>query len=55
MIQSLQDSTKAIKREKFTAIQIYLRKQEKSEMNNQTLQIKEPEKEQSPKLVEGKK
>ena len=38
------------------AIETYLKKQEKSQINNLTLYLKELEKEeQSPKLVEGRK
>ena len=59
MIQILWDAAKAVLRGKFTAIQSYLKKQEKSQINNLTLHIKELEKDeqqqQSPKLVEGKK
>ena len=43
-------------RGKFIAIQAYLKKQEKSQINNITLHLKELEKEeQNPKLAEGKK
>ena len=56
MIQNLWDAAKAVLRGKFIAIQSYLKKQEKSQINNLTLQLKELEKEQTkPKLVEGKK
>ena len=43
MIQNLWDAAKAILRRKFTAIQSYLKKQEKSQINNQeiTEEIKE--------------
>ena len=37
MTQNLWDATKAILRGKFIAIQSYLKKQEKSEINNLTL------------------
>ena len=49
--------TKAVLRGKLTAIQAYLRKQEKSQVNNLTLHLKELEKEnkQNPQLVVGKK
>ena len=47
---------KAVLRGKFTAVQAYFKKQEKSQINNLTLHLKELEKEeQNPKLVEGKK
>ena len=38
------DAAKAVLREKFMAIQAYLRKQEKSQINNLTLHLKELEK-----------
>ena len=41
MIQNLWDAAKAVIREKFIAIQAYLRKQEKSQINNPTLHLKE--------------
>ena len=47
---------KAVLRGKFRAIQLHLKKQEKSQTNNLNLYLKELEKEeQNPKLVEGKK
>ena len=57
MIQNLWDPAKAVLRGKFIAIQAYLKKQEKSHVNNLTLHLKELEKEekQNPKLAEGKK
>ena len=57
MIQNLWDAAKAVLRGKFIAIQSYLRKQEKSQINNQTLHPKELEKEEQrkPKSREGKK
>ena len=55
-IQNLWDAAKSVLRGKFIAIQFYLKKQEKSQIKNLTLHLKELEKEeQSPKLVEGKK
>ena len=56
-IQNLWDAAKAVLRGKFIAIQAYLRKQEKSQINNLTLHLKELEKEEQtkPKVVEGKK
>ena len=44
-------------RGKFIAIQAYLKKQEQSQINNLTLQLKQLEKEEqkNPKLAEGKK
>ena len=48
--------SKAVLRGKFTATQSYLRKEEKAQINNVTLLLKNLQKEeQSPKLVEGKK
>ena len=41
MIQNLWDVAKAVLRGKFIAIQSYLKKQEKSEINNLTLHLKE--------------
>ena len=57
MIQNLWDAAKAVLRGKFIAIQVYLRKQEKSQINNLSLHLKQLEKEEQtkPKLVEGKK
>ena len=56
MTQNLQDAAKAFLRGKFIATQSYLKKQEKSQINNLTLHLEELEKEeQNPKLVEGKK
>ena len=43
-IQNLSDAAKAVLRGKFTAIQAYLKKQEKSQINNLTLHLKELEK-----------
>ena len=56
-IQNQWDAAKAVLRGKFIAIQAYLKKQEKSQINNLTLHLRELEKEnkQNPKLVEGKK
>ena len=56
MIQNFWDAAKAVLRRKFIAIQAYIKKQEKSQINNLKLHLKELEKEeQNPKLVEGKK
>ena len=46
---------KAVLREKFIAIHAYLRKQEKSQINNLTLQLKELEKEQAKPKVNRRK
>ena len=44
--QNLGDVAKAVLREKFKAIQFYLKKQEKHQIDNLTLHIKQLEKEQ---------
>ena len=44
--QNLWDTMKAVLRRKFIAIQAYLKKQEKSQINNLTLQLKQLEKEE---------
>jgi len=44
--QNLWDTIKAVLREKFIAIQAYLKKQEKSQINNLTLHLKQLEKEE---------
>ena len=56
-IHNLWDAAKAVLRGKFTAIQDYLKKQEKSQINNLTLHLKELKKEEQtkPKLAEGEK
>ena len=48
-IQNLWDAAKAPLRGKFIAIQAYLKKKEKSQINNLTLQLKELEKEEQTK------
>ena len=57
MTQNLWDVAKAVLRGKFIAVQSHLKKQEKSQINNLTLHIKEQRKKnkQNPELVEGKK
>ena len=56
IIQNLWDAAKAVPKRKFIAIQSYLRKQEKYEINNLTLHLKGlRKKKQRPKLVEEKK
>ena len=56
MIQNLWDTVKAVLGGKFMAIQSYLRKEEKSQINNLNVHLKQPDKEeQILKLVEGKK
>ena len=57
MIQNLWDAAKAVLRGKFILIQAYLKKQEKSQINNLTLQhLKELEKEEqtTPKVSRRK-
>ena len=49
MIQNLWDAAKADLRGKFIAIPAYLKKQEKSQINNLTLHLKELEKEEQTK------
>ena len=49
MTQNLWDVAKAVLRWKFTAIQSHLKKQEKSQINNLTLHIKQLEKEEQRK------
>ena len=49
MIQNLWDAAKAVLRGKFIAIQAYLKKQEKSQVNNLNLHLQELEKEQKKK------
>ena len=44
MIQNLWDAAKAVLRAKFIAIQTYPKKQEKSQINNLTLHLRELEK-----------
>ena len=53
---NLWDSVKAVLRGRFIAIQTYLKKQEKNQINNLTLHLKQLEKEEmkNPRLVEGK-
>ena len=57
MIQNLWDAAKAVLRGKFIAIQSYLKKQEKAQINNLTIHLKQLEKEEqkNPKLAKGKK
>ena len=49
MTQNLWDVAKAVLRGKFTAMQSYLKKQEKSQISNLTLHLKELEKEEQTK------
>ena len=54
--QNLWDATKAVLRGKFLAIQAFLRKGEKSQINNLTYHLKESEKdEQTKPKVSGRK
>ena len=55
--QNLWNTVKAVLRGRFIAIQAYLKKQERNQINNLTLHLKQPEKEEMkhPRLVEGKK
>ena len=56
MTQNLWDVVKAVLRGKFIAIQSYLKKQEKSQINNLTLYLKQLEKEEpkNPKVSRRK-
>ena len=56
MTQNLRDAEKAVLRGKFIAIQCYLKKQETSQINNLTLQLKQSEKEEqkNPKVSRRK-
>ena len=49
MTQNLWDAAKAVLRGKFITMQSYLKKQEKSEVNNLTLHLKQLEKEEQNK------
>ena len=55
--QNLWDTAKPVLTGKFIAIQSYLKKQEKHQIDNLTLHLKqlEKKKEKNPKLLEGKK
>ena len=53
--QNLWDAAKAVLSGEFTEIQSYLKKQEKYQIDNLTLHLKQLEKEEQKKLVEGKK
>ena len=55
MIQNLWDTAKAVLVGKFIAIQYYLRKQEKSQINNLTLYVNQLEKEQTKPEVSRRK
>ena len=46
MIHNLRDATKAVLKGQFIAIESYVKKQEKSQINNLNLQLKELEKEE---------
>ena len=54
---NLRDTVKAMLRGRFIEIQAYLKKQEKSQINNLTLHLMQLEKEEmkNPGFVEGKK
>ena len=56
-IQNLWDAAKAVLRGKFIAIQAYIKKQEKSQINNLILCLRNCRKsnKQNPKVAEGKK
>ena len=54
-IQNLWDIVKAVLRGKFITIQSYLRKQEKSQINNLNLHLKQLEKEETKPEISGRK
>ena len=54
-VQSLWDAAKAVLRGKYIAIQAYLKKQERSQINSLTLHLKELEKEQQIKPKTSRK
>ena len=54
-LQNLWDAAKAILRGKFRAIQVHLRKQEKAQINNFTLHLKQLEREQTRLKVRRRK
>ena len=55
--QNLWDTVKAVQRGRFIATQAYLKKQEKGQINNLTLHVKQLEKEEleNPRVSKGKK
>ena len=53
--QNLWDTAKAVLRKKFVALQAYLKKTEKFQINNLTLHLKELEKEQQTKPRAGRR
>ena len=55
MTQNLWDSTKAVLRGRFIAIQSYLKKQEKHQIDSLTLHLKQLEKEQKNPKVSRRK
>ena len=54
-VQNLWDTAKAVLRGKYTAIQAFLKKQERSQVQNLTLHLKEQEKEQQRKPKSSRK
>ena len=54
--KNLWDSVKAVLRERVTAIQAYIKKQEKNQINNLTLHLKQLEKEEmkNPRISRNK-
>ena len=54
MIQKIWDTANTVLRGKFIVIQAYLKKQEKSQINNLNLQLKELEKEEQTKPKDGR-
>ena len=50
MVQNRWEAVKTVLRGKFIAIQAHLKKQEKSQINNLNLHLKQPEKEEQRKI-----
>ena len=55
MTQNLWDAAKAVLRGKFRATQSYLKRQEKSQISNLSLHLKEPEKEEQTKPKDSRR
>ena len=53
--QHLWDAVRAVVRGKFRAVNAYVRKEERTQTNNLTLQLKEPEKEEQTKPKDSRK
>ena len=55
MVPKLWDAAKTVLRGKFMAVQLYLRKQEKFQINNLKLKLRQPEKAQTKPRVSRRK